>query len=162
MADPTEQAEPTERAEPIKRAEPEPPSGGDLPAPISWRSWPAREGLVRTAAVVLGLLAAAAVVYWATGGTVLAVLAAAALAVALWRFFLPVEFELSEEGVGQRIFRFERLIPWQAVDGYEACAAGVLLFSQNAGSPLASLRGLYVPWTSHREEVLAHVRHHLD
>lgn len=131
------------------------------PAPIRWQSWPARNSALRTSLVVIGLLATALVIYGLCGQMYLAVLALAALVVALRRFFVPVVFELGEEGVHQWLFGRQRRIAWQAIGGYEVCSAGVLLWPEKDPSALAPFHGLYVPWTSHRDEVLAHVRHRL-
>ncbi len=132
------------------------------PLPIRWRSWPARERLLQTLALVVGLLVAALVIQWLAGQMLLTLLALVALVTALWRFFLPVVFELSEGGVDQWFFGRQRHVPWRAVEGCEVCAAGVLLLPNKDRWPLAPFRGLYVPWTSHRVEVLAHIHHHLD
>lgn len=131
------------------------------PAPIQWRSWPAREHALRTLLTVLGLLMAAVVIQWVAGRPYMTLLALAALVVAMWRFFLPVGFELSDEGVDQRLFGRRRRIPWQAIGAYEVCGAGVLLLPEKDDSALAAFRGLYVPWTTHRDEVLANVHHYL-
>ena len=86
----------------------------------------------------------------------------AVLGLSLWRFFLPVTFELNAEGVEQSLLGWQRRIPWAAIHRYEICKAGVLLFSQADRCPIDVMRGLYLPWEEHRDEVLAHVRYHLD
>jgi hypothetical protein len=112
--------------------------------------------------VVIGLLAAAVVIRVLSGHTVMTLLALAALVAALWRFFLPVVFELSDRGVDQWVLGRHRRIPWRAVRRYEICSAGVLLLPREDRSAMAAFRGLYLPWEAHREEVLARVRHYLD
>jgi len=130
--------------------------------PLRWRSWPLRQNASRSALATAGLLLAALVVYCLAGRVVLALLALAALAAACSRFFLPVEFELGEAGVSQRIFGRRRLIPWRAIARYEVCSAGVLLLADADRSPLAPLHGLYAAWLGNRDEVLAVVRRYLD
>lgn len=132
------------------------------PPPVRWRSWPLRDDVLRAVLLVIGLLLVAGGLAWLSGAAYLGALAMAALLVALWRFFLPVVFELSGEGVSQRLFGRPRLIPWRAVRRYEVRRAGVLLLPDENRSPLAPLRGLYLPWTTHRDEVLAHVGHYLE
>ena len=134
----------------------------DPPVPVQWRSWPLREGALRASLVLAGLVAAWAVVRWVTGQMHLALLAMAALGLSLWRFFLPVTFELNAQGVDQWLLGRHRHIPWQAIGGYEVCQAGVLLLPEADCCPIDVFRGLYLPWGSRREEVLAHVRYHLD
>ncbi len=116
----------------------------------------------RTALVVIGLLAAAVLVRWLSGQTHLAVMALIALAAALWRFFLPVEFELSERGVDQQIFGRRRRIPWQAIQRCEVGSAGVLLLPDEDRSGMAPFRGLYLPWSGRRGEVLTLIGHYLE
>jgi len=132
------------------------------PVPIQWRSWPVREGVVGASLVFLGLVAAWALVRWITGQMHLALLAMAALGLSLWRFFLPVTFELNAQGVEQSLLGRRRCTAWEAIGRYEVCKSGVLLLPHRDRCPIDVFRGLYLPWGSHREEVLAHVRYHLD
>lgn len=134
----------------------------DPPPPVQWWSWPIRQRVGRTAAVFGGLVAAWALVRWMTGQLHLSLLAMGALALSLWRFFVPVGFELNADGVTQSLLGWQRHIPWTAIRRYEVRGAGVLLLAQADRCPIDLMRGLYLPWGEHREEVLAHVRYHLD
>jgi hypothetical protein len=131
------------------------------PAALRWRVWPAAGSAVGTSLVAASLLLAAVAIHLLCGRLLLTLVAMAALLAAAWRFFLPVVFELNEEGVNQWVFGRHNCIPWRAVAGYEIRAAGVLLRRRKDTSAMAAFRGLYVPWTAHRDEVLRHVRHHL-
>ena len=130
-------------------------------APLRWQSWPLRDDPIRALLVTAGLGAVGLLVRWITGEWHLAALAAAAMAAGGWRFFVPVVFELSGEGVDQWVFGRRRHIPWTAVRCHEAGPDGVLLLPTRERSPLAFLRGLHVPFGAHRDEVLAIVRHYL-
>jgi hypothetical protein len=132
------------------------------PAAVRWQSWPLRHDPLHSLLVILALLAVGAAVRWLTGHTYLALIAAAPLLLASWRFFVPAEFELGESGIDQWILRWHRFIPWQAVRRHEIGADGVLLFPYEEHVAMASFRSLYLPWGSHREQVLAHVRRHLQ
>ena len=127
---------------------------------LSWQSWPLREDRLRAALVLLGVLAAAVLVGWSCGRASLGLLAAGAIAVSMWRFFLPVCFEADHRGLSQWLFGRRRHIPWAVVSHHQICAAGVLLLSQ-VDDHLAPLRGLYVPCADHREELLDLVDRHL-
>lgn len=96
-----------------------------------------------------------------TGEMYLAVLAGAALVVAWWRFFVPVVFELNVDGVHQWAFRRHRQTPWRSIRGYEIFADGILLLPCNERLLIDALRGMYVPWEGHRDEVLASFQHYL-
>ncbi len=132
----------------------------NLPS-IRWRSWPLADDLLRTMIVVVGLVVAWVVVRWVTGQTAMAVIALVALAISLWRFFLPVSYELSVEGVDQWFFGHKRRIPWKTVRRYEIRPAGVLLLPRSERCPMDVFRGLYLPWGNRREEILAQLHSYL-
>jgi len=132
------------------------------PPAVRWRSWPLRENVLGGLGVVVALSAAWLGIHWITEQTHLALLAAVVLAVALWRFFLPTWFELNADGVSQWLFGRCRRIPWRAIRRYEVCSAGVLLLPHADRCPMDPLRGLYLPWGSRRDEVLAQVQYYLD
>jgi len=141
---------------------PDGPEATGPPPSVQWRSWPLRDGVLG-ATVVVGALAGAGVSVWSLTAKVhLALLAAAVLAIALWRFFLPVWFELNSEGVSQFVFGRRRRVPWRGIRRYEVCASGVLLLPHADPCPLDACRGLYLPWGENRQEVLAQVRYYLD
>jgi len=132
------------------------------PPSIRWRSWPLGESVVRSALLIGGLLAAALAIYLFSRQITLAALALAVLAGAFWRFFLPVEFQLSEKGVDQWYLGRRRHIPWGKIRHHEVCAAGVLLLPDEVRSTLSAFRGLYLPFGIHRDAVLPFVRQYLE
>lgn len=75
------------------------------------------------------------------------------LLLALWRFFVPSEFELGARGISQEVLGRKRRIPWRAIGHVTICRDGVFLGRDDG--PLENFRGLYLPWGQHREEVLA-------
>ena len=138
------------------------PWAREPPPAMRWRNWPLRDNVLAGLGVLAALSAAGLGVRWVTEQTHLAWLAVALLALALWRFFLPASFELNADGVSQWRFRRCRRISWNAVRRYEICSAGVLLLPHADRCPMDPLRGLYVPWGSRRDEVLAQIRYYLD
>jgi hypothetical protein len=135
----------------------------DNPPPtLSWRCWPLGEQAVGTAIVLVCLAAVGVGVHWLTSQIHLAVLAVAVLALAMWRYFLPIHFELTPEGVNQWLFGGHRRIPWTAIHRYEIRSSGVLLLPFADRSAMDAFRGLYLPWGDRREEVLFQVRFYLD
>lgn len=123
--------------------------------------WPLRDEPLATW-IILGLAALASVLAgvisgsWLIGGA-----AAVALAVALWRMWLPVEIRLYELGVTQTILRRTWRMPWRTVAAYRVCTSGVLLLSDDDDSPLGRIGGLYIPWGKRRNELLAVMEHYL-
>ncbi len=130
--------------------------------PIRWQSWPLMKNPLRSGAVLAGVAAVGLLVWTAVGSWPLGLLASAALAVALWRYFLPITFALSEYGVDQWIYGRRLRIPWRAIRRYQVCSAGVLLVPHGERTIMAPFRSLYLPWEGHCDEVLAYMRHYLN
>ncbi|HYW81128.1 MAG TPA: hypothetical protein VE890_16215 [Thermoguttaceae bacterium] len=133
-----------------------------LPAAVRWRSWPARDNPVHTLLVGLGMLIGGMLISWGSGHWYLTLPAVLALLVSMWRFFLPITFELNDRGVDRWIFGRQRHVAWNAIRRHEICPGGVLLLPHDDRSLLASFRGLYVPWKEHHDAVLQRVKYHLD
>lgn len=129
------------------------------PPPVSWRSWPLEEGGL--SAWLLSTIAVAIIVAvgLTTGSVQWALIACGVLAASAWRFFVPTHFELSAQGVFQEVLGRKRRVVWRAFDGAELCREGVYLRFAGAGFGLS--RGMYIPWGSHRAEVVACVDHYL-
>ncbi len=142
---------PVEQAEPIDGP----------PAAIHWRSWPAVEQMGRTGLVVLALVAAAVVIRAVTGHVVLALLGLAALLIALWRYFLPVHYELNGRGVDHWAFGVRRHVPWSAIVRYEVGRTGVLLVPNEDRSAMSALAGMFLPFAENDEAVLLRLRYYL-
>jgi hypothetical protein len=141
-----------------------PPSTIDvtLIEPIRWRSWPLVKSPMRSSAILLGVVAVGLLVRAAIGSWPPALLATAALLATLWRFFMPITFELSEHGVDQWVSGRRVRIPWRAIRRYQVCSAGVLLVPHGERTIMAPFLSLYLPWEGHCDEVLAQMRHYLN
>ena len=112
--------------------------------------------------VMIGVAAAASVlVGWWTRQPLVGGGLAAALAITLWRTWLPVTFDIGMLGVTQTVLGRSRRIPWSAVRSHAIVGEGVLLSPDEQLTPLSSLRGLYLPWAGQREKVLACVDYYL-
>ena len=88
-------------------------------------------------------------------------IALAALVIALWRLWSPVEVRMYELGITQTAFRRSWRMPWREVARYEIRHSGVLLLPDDDVSPFGKLKSLYIPWGPHREEMLALLEHYL-
>jgi hypothetical protein len=112
--------------------------------------------------VLLGIAAGASCfVGWWTRQPLVGGGLAAALAIVLWRTWLPVTFSIGLSGVTQTVLGRSRRISWSAIRSHEIQADGVLLSPDAELVPLSPLRGLYLPWLGQREKVLAHVEYYL-
>jgi hypothetical protein len=119
------------------------------------------ENLTQSGLVLAGLLAAGLAVRGVTGYTYLALLAVAALALSLWRFFLPVVFTISAEGVNESLLGRDRRIPWLAIRRYEVYPKGVLLLPHSDAARVDCFRGLFLPWGDHRQEIVALLNYYI-
>jgi hypothetical protein len=129
------------------------------PVPIVWRVWPLGDGGRQLWLLVAVLLIVAVVVGLATESPRWMAVSAALVAAAAWRVFVPVVFELNALGVSQHLLGRIRRIPWSAIEYARVGREGV--FFTLDGAALADFRGLYVPWESRRNEVLALVEYYL-
>jgi hypothetical protein len=82
------------------------------------------------------------------------IVAGVALALAAWRLWIPVRFEISSKGVVQSVLGRRRRIPWVEFARYDLRRRGVLLLTEMGGSPLVAFRSLYVGWNDYRQELL--------
>lgn len=109
-------------------------------------NWPLRDEGLR-AWLMLGLLAALAA---AAGGAArswpMAVFVLASLAVAAWRLWVPVTFEVGPKGLVQTALGRRRRIGWGELARCEPRRHGVLLLWEAEPGPLTPLRGLYIRW----------------
>jgi hypothetical protein len=132
------------------------------PEEVSLVDWPLRQRPVRS----LFALALAGGLSWLVGwGTMrweAGVFAAAALAITLWRTWLPVQFDINSGGIAHTILgRWKRRIPWSAIQAYDIRTDGVLLVPDAVITPLSPLRGLYLHWGNQREAVLANLEYYV-
>jgi hypothetical protein len=132
------------------------------PSSLRWDSWPAGENALAGFVVAVSLAAVGLLVHRITAQVHLAALSVGAVSLALWRFFLPIRYELNQDGVQQWILGGRRGIPWDSIRRYEVCRTGVLLLPFHDDCTMDAFRGLYLPWGNRRDEVLARIRYYVD
>lgn len=89
-----------------------------------------------------------------TGHRPSAMLAALAMVVSMWRFWMPVRFHFNYNGLTQSVLGRQRLIPWRFVHRHEVLQHGILFYFTADRSPLALVSSLYVDWRDRRDELL--------
>ncbi len=115
------------------------------------------------AVAVLGALVVAGfVVYGVTGRIHLALFASIVLTASMWRYFVPVTYELNTDGIHQWTPGRHRRIPWNEIRRYDADPAGVMLLPYPEACPIDAFRGLYLSWGDRGEEVMDQVRYYLE
>lgn len=124
---------------------------------VIW-NWPLRdEGL--KAWIVLVAAVVVVTLVWAIGANlVFELFTCAMLALALWRLWLPVKWELGLTGVTMVVLGFRRRIPWLSVARYELRDAGVWLFADRAASPQ---RGTFIAYGGQKQRVQACIQYYL-
>ena len=106
------------------------------------------------------MLALTALVGWVMASTLWALAACGLLALAAWRYFVPVYFEINPQGIFQEVLSRPQRISWRSIGHVEVCRDG--LFLAPGDVCCAPMRGLYLPWGGHRAEVLALVSYHMQ
>lgn len=129
------------------------------PPPLRWRSWPMEEGGPTAWLLTAAMLSLTALVGWVMASAAWALLACGLLALACWRYFVPVYFEITPQGIVQEVLGRRQRIAWRSIANFEVCREGLFLSGDVC---CAALRGLYLPWGRHRAEVLALMHHHLQ
>jgi hypothetical protein len=106
------------------------------------------------------MLLISALVGWVMASAAWALVACGLLALAAWRYFVPVYFEINPQGIFQEVFGRRRRISWRSIGHVELGRDGLLLAAGDVCC--AAFRGFYLPWGRHRAEVLALVNYHLQ
>jgi hypothetical protein len=132
------------------------------PEEVTLVVWPLRQRPVESLLLVAVAAGTSCFVGWWTRQPLVGGALAAALAIVLWRTWLPVTYVLGLSGVTQTVLGRTRRIPWSAIRSFELQPDGVLLSPDRDLVPLSPLRGLYLPWLGEREKVLAHLEYYLQ
>ena len=120
-----------------------------------WTFWPLRDqprfaGTLAVAMFLLGL-----VVYLLTAKIHLAVLAGMIGTLSVWRIFVPVKYEMNLAGVTQKALGRTHIIEWRKIRSLRLLDDGLLLLPTERSDKLAGLRGIHIPWSDRKDDVLA-------
>lgn len=136
------------------------PARRTAPPPLMWRVWPLEEGGPTAWLLALVLGGAVLLAGWQTRSAISALLAGAVAALSAWRYFVPVHYEVNSHGVFQTVLGRRRRISWRAIGRVEVCRDGVLIAPIDRLSP--ALRGIYLPWGTHRAGLLASINYYVQ
>ena len=131
------------------------------PERLAWRVWPLRDHLPWSLLPLLGLVGLGLLVSRVTGQPIFGGASGVVVALASWRYFLPITYSMGPAGLSERVFIQERAISWSRVGSYAVKRRGIVLLPMDCPIPLDSLRALYVPWGPYQEEVLRLAQYYL-
>ena len=128
-----------------------------VPSEVLLFNWPLVQNGWRSLIHVLATGLIVALAYYWSGSLAMTLLTGLVLVIATWRFWVPMRYRLTAEGIGQFGFGRRRLIPWPSIVRYEILRDGITLHFGRDDSLLARLSTIHLTWGSDRERVLAMV-----
>jgi len=125
---------------------------------LRWRSHPFKRS-IKTSILVIGFLILCwFFVYLSTQSTLFLVISVVILLGSLSSFFLPTEYELSNDKIKVRFFFSEKEKDWDFYQSYYADKNGVLLSPFEKPSRLENFRGMYLRFEKNKDEVVDFVK----
>ena len=121
-------------------------------------NWPLRDGDLFSWLACLLAIGCMVLVWGVSGDGLITILSGISLAVALWRTYLPVRWEIGLSGITQVVLGYKRRIPWIAIAKYEKQDDGVWLFADRSAS---SLRGVFIAYGENKEVILSWIEYYL-
>jgi hypothetical protein len=114
------------------------------PRELQLVNWPLRDDAPRAWLVIGCAVAAAVVISAITTSTAAGLAAFTALALAMWRLWLPVRFVFGPEGITETILGRRRRISWRKVRAYAVRRRGVMLYPFPEELRIAAPKSLYI------------------
>jgi hypothetical protein len=128
------------------------------PEDVAVWNWPLRDEGPKAWAILVAAIGIAILVWAIWADAVFALFTYAMLALALWRLWLPIRWELGLTGITLVVLGFRRRIPWLAVARFELRQDGVWLFADREPSPQ---RGTFIAYGGEKERVRACIQYYL-
>jgi hypothetical protein len=126
------------------------------PLQVQLVNWPLRDHPKRSVCLILITTLTSLLAGMMAESFSMGLLVWTALAIASWRYWLPVHYEIGPYGIRQTVWKHVRRVSWQQVGRLEFRQHGIRFFPDHDPAQLANLRGLYV-YHSGKEETLKQV-----
>lgn len=133
-------------------------STGGNSAELSWRSFPARRSFLRTALVIVILIALFGFISWYTTSLFMGLVLTIVVTLSLGSYFSPTWYTLTDEGIAVRTLVTKMQRPWNVYRSHWPDKNGVLLSPFPVPSRLENFRGVFIRFEDNREAVLEFVR----
>jgi hypothetical protein len=130
-------------------------------ATIRWNNWPLADCWRWSWLLPVGVLCVGALVALVGDSWLIGLVAVSTLALALWQFFVPVEYEICSLGIRRQAFGRSRLVPWRAIGAYQIRTTGLVLFQRPAPTAIDALGSFFVPNPPDKHELLVAARLYL-
>ncbi|MCL2305996.1 MAG: hypothetical protein FWC43_11695 [Planctomycetaceae bacterium] len=112
---------------------------------IQYRIWSLWERKFSSLVILTLTAGLSLAVYHFTGKTHLAVAVCVLLLGSVWRLFVPMQFELSADGIRWSVFGYHRTIRWSEIRSYVIQKEGILILPHRTRYPLDAIRGMFIP-----------------
>jgi hypothetical protein len=123
--------------------------------------WPLVDNKRWSWLAIVGILAVGAMAGYFSGAWFLALLAMIGLTVTLWKFFVPVNYELGSLGLRRSAIGRTTFLAWQAVRAYQLRPTGAVLFQRPDPTAIDLLRSVFVPYPADDDDALCALRNYL-
>ena len=112
---------------------------------IQYRVWSLWERKLTGLAILALTAGLSFAVYHITDKWYLAFVVCLLLFGSVWRLFIPMQFELSTEGISRWTFGYRRTVLWSDIRAYVFQEEGILILPHTLRYPLDAMRGLFIP-----------------
>ncbi len=126
--------------------------------PVAWRSWPLVDQRRWSWLVMALLVAVGGGVWFLGGGWLLAVVVTLGLATTLWKYFMPIDYELAPLGLRRRVLGRTRVVPWHSIRAYRLRPSGVVLYQRSEAGVIDLLRSMFVPFPPDADDLVSAMR----
>lgn len=127
---------------------------------LTWRSWPLVDSPYSSWLAPVLVAGLAIGVWYLGGGWIMALAAAIGLAITLWSYFLPADYEVAPLGLRRRVLNRARLVPWTAVHAYQLRSTGIVVYQRSDPGVADVLRSIFIPYPPEADELLIALRHY--
>lgn len=133
----------------------------EAPGDLRLVNWPLVDDALRAWSAIVGAFALSVFAGYWSASPAMGLVCFAALNAAMWRLWVPAAFEVGSKGVWRTVLGRRTCLPWHAVVRHETSGRGILLLCDDARSPLAFSRGIYIRWRNHREQLTELVQYYV-